>query len=182
MMQNPALDTVTDCDRLAANPPDPDRVAPGVEREDVELAKAIDACRAAVVASPDVGRLSYQLGRCLFYSGQISEALTSFRQAASLGYRQAHFILGLIIQRWYENVPYDLAQIEHHWRLGAELDHANAQVSYVRSALRGDFEGLHNRVSYADMRRFLERAKPKVDYLGSLLVDDLMAALVKANT
>ena len=58
----PMLD---DCDRLAANPPDPDRVTVGVERPDVDLPKAIAACKAAVAAHPDVPRFSYQLGRVL---------------------------------------------------------------------------------------------------------------------
>lgn len=45
--------TVTECDRLASHPDDPDRVATGVPQADVDLAKAIPACRAAVTADPD---------------------------------------------------------------------------------------------------------------------------------
>ncbi len=172
-------DTITDCDRLAANPPDPDRVAPGVARENIDLPRAIDACRAAVGAHPETARLSYQLGRCLFYAGQTIDALASFTQAAALGYRQAHFILGLIMMRRYDGVPFDINTIEHHWRAAAQLDHAVAQVSYVRSAIRGDFNEIKSRATPAEMKNFLERARPKVDYLAGLLVDDLLAALIQ---
>jgi TPR repeat protein len=168
---------MTDCDRLAANPPDPDRIAPGVAREDVDLPRAVVACRAAVAQYPDTARLSYQLGRCLFYEGQVAEALESFQRAADLGYRQAHFILGLIALRGYPKVPYDISAIERHWRLAAQLDHVNAQVSYVREALRGTFKGLAVCSDRDELKRFLQRARPHVDYLGGLLVDDLAEQL-----
>ncbi|MCB2108173.1 MAG: hypothetical protein KDE14_10750 [Rhodobacteraceae bacterium] len=168
---------LTDCDRLAANPPDPDRIAPGVEREDVDLPKAIAACRAAVTEYPDVARLAYQLGRCLFYSGQSEEALRSFEQAAAQGYRQAHFIIGLIVTRRYAGVAFDAARIERHWRAAAELGHFNAQISYVRAALRGVFDALPDRADDAEMKSFLADARDKAGYLGGLLVDDLTAEL-----
>jgi len=168
---------ITDCDRLAANPPDPDRIVPGVERVDMDLPRAISACKAAVAQHPNTARLAYQLGRCLFYAGDIEAGLASFRQAAHLGYRQAHFILGLIMMRGSGGVVLDIQQVEHHWRTSARLDHANAQVSYVRAALQGRFDHLDVRASREEMRSFLERARPQVDYLGGLLVEDLLAAL-----
>lgn len=172
---------VTDCDRLAANPPDPDRIALGVPRESMDVPRAIDACRAAVAQYPDEARLSYQLGRCLFYAGHLQDALVSFRRAADLGYRQAHFILGLIMMRRYEGVVLDLKAVEHHWRTAAQADHANAQVSYAREAIRGAFDALPTRADDADVKNFLARAKPRVDYLGGLLVDDLLTALDAAK-
>jgi TPR repeat protein len=168
---------VTDCDRLAANPLDPDRIVPGVPREHIDLPRATAACRAAVAADPNTGRLSYQLGRCLFYAGQTADALVSFRQAADLGYRQAHFILGLIMMRRSQGVDFDLGQIESHWRLAARAGHINAQVSYVREVLKGTFAGIDGCSDRDELKRFLERARPKVDYLGGLLIEDLLAAL-----
>jgi tetratricopeptide (TPR) repeat protein len=174
-MSTPA--PLTECDRLAANPPDPDRISPGIARENVDLPAAINACKAAVAQYPDTARLSYQLGRCLFYQGQVAEALESFQCAADLGYRQAHFILGLVALRRYPQVPYDVSTIEQHWRLAARLDHVNAQVSYVREALRGAFAGLATCSDRDELKRFLQRARPHVDYLGGLLVDDLTKQL-----
>ena len=48
----------------------------------------------------------------------------------------------------------------------------------MRETLRGTFEGIAGRPERAELKRFLEHAWPKVDYLGGLLIDDLMAALV----
>ena len=69
------------CDRMAANPPDPDRVTTGVERADVDIPAAIAACRSAVETDPDTARYSYQLGRVLFYDGQTEQAVASFNRA-----------------------------------------------------------------------------------------------------
>ncbi|MDX2144821.1 MAG: hypothetical protein SFV19_15810 [Rhodospirillaceae bacterium] len=178
MAQSPHPDVeITECDRLAANPPDPDRIAPGVPREAVDLPRAIAACRAAVAAAPETGRLAYQLGRCLFYAGQRQEAFSCFEQAAVLGYRQAHFILGLVMTRRFEGLPHDIARIEHHWRQAARLGHASAQVSYVRDAVKGRYDHIPERSTREEMLRFLAHAKEKVDYLGGLLIEDLTAAL-----
>jgi tetratricopeptide (TPR) repeat protein len=168
---------MTECDRLAANPPDPDRVAPGVPREAVDLPRAIAACRAAVAAAPEAGRLIYQLGRCLFYAGDRQEAFRCFEQAAAMGYRQAHFVLGLVMTRKFDGLPHDIDRIEFHWRAAARLNHASAQVSYVRDALRGHYDHIPERSSREEMLRFLAHAKDKVDYLGGLLVEDLIDAL-----
>jgi len=168
---------ITDCDLLAANPPDPDRVVAGVPRDQVDLPRAIAACRAAVAAKPDVARFSYQLGRCLFYAGQIDDAMATFKQAAALGYRQAHFIIAYISYRQSRGVPYDVKEIEYHWREAARLDHFNAQVGYVTLAVRGDFNDLPERADAAEMKTFLDKARPHVTFAGELLIENLLAAL-----
>jgi hypothetical protein len=55
--------TVTDCDRLASHPEDPDRVAPGVPGSKVDVPRAIAACTAAVERDPADPRKRYQLAR-----------------------------------------------------------------------------------------------------------------------
>ncbi|MBL8642803.1 MAG: sel1 repeat family protein [Rhodospirillaceae bacterium] len=168
---------VTDCDILAANPPDPDRVVKGVPRTEVDLPRAIAACRAAVADRPDVARFSYQLGRCLFYAGQTEEAMATFKRAAELGYRQAHFIIAYIRYKQSSGVPFDLKEIEYHWRQASRLDHFNAQVAYVTMAVRGDFKGLPDTADKAEMRSFVEKARPHVTFAGDLLIENLLAAL-----
>lgn len=175
-MTTPVTAPITDCDRLAANPPDPDRIVEGVAQENVDLPRATEACQAAVAAYPGVARLTYQLGRCLFYAGRHQEGLVQFEQAAGEGYRQAHFIIGLILSRRYEGLTYDAARIERHWRAAARLDHFNAQVSYVHAALRGEFAACAV-ADDAEMLSFLQKAKPKVSYVAGLLVDDLSAKI-----
>jgi tetratricopeptide (TPR) repeat protein len=171
-----ALD-VTDCDILAANPPDPDRIVKGVPREEVDLPRAIAACRAAVAEKPDVARFSYQLGRCLFYAGQIDEAMATFKHAADQGYRQAHFIIGYIRYRQSSGVAFDIKEIEYHWRQAARLEHFNAQVAYATLAVRGAFDGLPEVPDKTEIRSFAEKARPHVTFAGDLLIENLLSAL-----
>lgn len=164
---------VTGCDRLAANPPDPDRVTEGVPRSAVDIPAAIAACRIAVDAHPDVARFSYQLGRVLFYDGQTALALESFGRAIEQDYRQAKFLTGLIMTRGYDGVPDDPCRVEALWRSAAHQNHANAQVSYVDSAVRGRFDACADRASTAEMAAFLDGAVPQMGYVGSLLIANL---------
>ncbi len=168
-----ASDVIVGCDRLAANPPDPDRVTEGVPRVEVDIPVAIMACRFAVETYPDEARFSYQLARVLFYDGQTTLALDSFERAIQQGYRQAKFLLGLIMTRGYDGVPQDICRVEQLWRAAAQQNHANAQVSYVDFALQGRFEGCAQRASKVAMAAFLDQAAPQLDYVGGLLIANL---------
>ncbi len=170
----PALD---DCDRLAANPPDPDRVTVGVERPDVDLPKAIAACKAAVAAHPETARFSYQLGRVLFYDNQVEPALKSFNRAADLNYRQAKFMVGMLMTRKYAGVPQDDCRVATLWIASAKQQHFNAAISYVRDRLHGRFKGCAAQASKAEMETFLKESAGRAGYLGDFLVEDLQAQL-----
>ncbi len=67
--------TVTECDRVAAHPDDPLRVARGVETRAMDLPAAIAACRRDLAQDPNNPRLRYQLARALTYAGEVNEAL-----------------------------------------------------------------------------------------------------------
>lgn len=168
---------ITGCDRLAANPPDPDRVTEGVPRDQVDIPAAIAACRIAAAAQPDVARLSYQLGRVLFYDGQTELALKSFGRAIEQDYRQAKFLTGLIMTRGYNGVPNDGCRVEALWRAAARQNHANAQVSYVDFALRGQFDACETHASATELGAFLDGAEPQLGYVGSLLIANLRHGL-----
>ncbi|MEQ9112230.1 MAG: hypothetical protein RIF37_16385 [Rhodospirillaceae bacterium] len=166
-------EVIIGCDRLAANPPDPDRVTEGVLRAEVDLPAAIMACRYAVATYPEEARFSYQLARVLFYDGQTELALASFERAIQQDYRQAKFLLGLIMTRGYAGVPQDICRVEQLWRAAAQQNHANAQVSYVDMAVQGRFDTCAQRVSDLAMSAFLDQAAPQLDYVGGLLIANL---------
>ncbi len=149
----------------------------GVPRSEVNLPLAIQACRAAIAKAPDVARFSYQLGRCLFYAGQIDEAMATFKQAAEQGYRQAHFIIAYIRYKQSSGVPFDIKEIEYHWRQSARMDHFNAQVGYVALAARGAFDGLPDVADKAEQKLFAEKARPHVTFAGDLLIENILNAL-----
>src|SRR5262245_3421439 len=151
-----AATPLDECDRRAANPPDPDRITVGVERKDIDLPKAIAACKAAVAAHPDEARFSYQLGRVLFYDNQTAPALASFQRAADLNYRQAKFMLGLLMTRKYPGVPQDECKVVQYWTAASEQHHFNAEVSLVRDTMHGRFKACPNTPTKEKMRAYLK--------------------------
>ncbi|WP_298953666.1 caspase family protein [uncultured Methylobacterium sp.] len=75
------------CDDLAAGTDDPDRPAgaTGVKLGRIEPAAAIEACRAAASAYPQMRRLSYQLGRAYDRADRYREAFAAYDAAAKAG-------------------------------------------------------------------------------------------------
>ncbi|RVU14032.1 caspase family protein [Methylobacterium oryzihabitans] len=75
------------CDDLAAGTDDPDRPAgaTGVKLGRIEPAAAIEACRAAASAYPQLRRLSYQLGRAYDRADRYREAFAAYDAAAKAG-------------------------------------------------------------------------------------------------
>ena len=76
---------ITECDRLAAHPYDPDRVTRGVGFAELNTDVAIDACVAALQQFPMSARLAFQAGRSFHRLRSDSEAIAFYEQAAELG-------------------------------------------------------------------------------------------------
>lgn len=97
------------CDRIAADPTDPDKPADVKGVADIapsDIATAVKFCRTASVASR---RALYQLGRAYAANRQIPDAIAAYRRAADKGSTAAMVELGVM----YGNgtgVPQDLAQ------------------------------------------------------------------------
>src|SRR6266700_4933592 len=84
------------CDRLAADPSDPDRPADVKGTPDVaasDVATAIKYCRIAANSSR---RALYQLGRAYAANGQTREAIAAWRKAADKGSSSAMVELGVL--------------------------------------------------------------------------------------
>ena len=168
----------TECDRMASNPEDPDRVAPGVERKDVDLPKAIAACEAQLAADAADVRARYQLARVLFYAGQSERAVREMKASADAGYRQAQFVYGLLISNRRNDAPADICVAERYWLLSARNGRQAARVSYVRHFLNGRFDACEPQADLAEMRRFLDEAAAAAsNYYEGMLIEDLGARL-----
>lgn len=168
----------TACDRLASNPEDPDRVAPGVERENVDLAGAIAACEAELAAHPGALRARYQLARVLFYAGEAERAVREMKATADAGYRQAQFVYGLLISNRRSGAPADICIVERYWLQSARNGRQAARVSYVRHFLNGRFDGCTVQAAPAEMKRFLDEAASAAgNYYEGMLIEDLAARL-----
>lgn len=94
---------IRECDRLAADPADPNKLAPGVDFEKdnnalADIERTIDACIAAVEHNPQDARQQFQLGRLLWYArdeqaaGQYLKLAADGNYAPSL-YYQAELLL-----------------------------------------------------------------------------------------
>lgn len=74
---------MTECDRLASHPEDPNRVAPGRHQPEIDLPKAIEACRVVVAADPKNPRLNSPARCVLGYSGRGAEGITTIARSRS---------------------------------------------------------------------------------------------------
>lgn len=128
---SPALAQSADlvlCDRVAADPDDPDRPADikGVATVALsDVSTAIKFCRNASASSR---RAAYNLGRAQAAGGQTAEAIGSFRRAADKGSTTAMIELGVI----YANGA------------GVQKDEAQARKLFERAAQAGNPRGAIN--------------------------------------
>ncbi|TIO49842.1 MAG: peptidase C14 caspase catalytic subunit p20 [Mesorhizobium sp.] len=87
--------SVEPCDREAGEPLDLQGVVPGLLPNEIS-SNAVDVCRAAVKAYPDVARFRYELGRALLAVGKVDEAKKAIQEAADRGHVRAVFELGYL--------------------------------------------------------------------------------------
>ncbi|GLR49205.1 caspase family protein [Shinella yambaruensis] len=112
----------TECDRLAAAENDPFRLASTkpIGFYDIDFARAIPACEAAIRDNPQEKRFFYQLGRSLDHGGRFPEALAAYRKAADLGNHQAMRNLAILYENG-EGTSQDYAEAMRWFRQSAEL-------------------------------------------------------------
>lgn len=173
---------VTECDRLAAHPSDPDRITAGVPESKVDTAAAIPACQAAVAADPTNGRLNYQLARALGYAGRGKEAAPYREAAVKAEYPQALFVVGYIHLLGLNDAPKDACKAGELIRRSALKGRHAGLVGFPHWSLAGAFNGCAVVQDKEEMRRFLEAAKPmsRGDYYQTILIESLEARLATA--
>ena len=122
------------CDRLAADPTDPDKPADVKGTRDIapsDVATAIKFCRVASAASR---RALYALGRAYAANQQLPEAIGAFRKAADKGSTSAMVELGVLLATG-SGVAKDLAQ---------------ARTLFERAAEAGNPRGATNLMALSD--------------------------------
>jgi TPR repeat protein len=116
------------CDRLAADPSDPDKPAEVKGVADVapsDVATAIKFCKQAAAGSR---RAMYELGRAYAANRQTAEALAAWRKAADRGSTSAMVELGVL----------------HGTGSGVAKDEAQARKLFERAAQAGNPRGVSN--------------------------------------
>jgi TPR repeat protein len=107
------------CDRLAADPADPDKPADVKGTRDIapsDVATAIKFCKVASAASR---RALYELGRAYAANQQLPEAISAYRKAADRGSTSAMVELGVLLATG-AGVPKDPAQARKLFERAAE--------------------------------------------------------------
>lgn len=122
---NPA---VHDCDRLAASSNDDRAVAPPVSDEDINVPRAIQACKAALNQFPNTSRFQAQLGRAFYKAGRDEEAVQWFLRAAERDYGYGMTSLGWMYREG-RGVSQDDTIAVAWFRRGAEQGNAQAQTN-----------------------------------------------------
>jgi TPR repeat protein len=116
------------CDRLAADPADPDKSKDVKGTADIaqsDLATAIKFCKVASAASR---RALYQLGRAYAANQQLPEAVSAYRKAADKGSTSAMVELGVLLATGS----------------GVAKDEAQARKLFERAAAGGNSRGATN--------------------------------------
>jgi hypothetical protein len=167
--------SVTECDRMASHGDDPYHVAPGREKPEIDLPKAIEACRAAVKADPKNPRLNYLLGRVLGYSGRGAEGIANRQAAVDADYPQALFVIGYITLFGMNQQPQDTCKAAGLLRRSALQERVAGQLGFPRYVLAGMFDACPVRKDTAEMLGFVAAARKqfKGDYYQGLLADML---------
>ena len=165
--------TVTDCDRIASHPEDPHRVAPGRDRSQIDLPKAIEACRAAVAADPKNPRLNYLLGRVLGYSGRGAEGLANRQAAVDADYPQALFVIGYITVFGLNQQPKDVCKGAELIRRSALQERVAGLLGFPSYVVQGLFDDCPVRKDKQEMLGFIAAARRQSqgDYYQALLAD-----------
>jgi TPR repeat protein len=168
----PNPQAVTKCDRLAANPDDPDRNTIGVPQPEVDLLKAVSVCKRELKRQPDNQRIRYQYARVSAYSGDWETASAEMKKAADAGYRQAQFVYGLFVAREREGMPRDLCLAEQYWLMAAKAGRKHARVQYADYYLNGKFSGCQTGVTAAELQQLLEAgASEATDFFERMLIN-----------
>lgn len=116
------------CDRIAAEPSDPDKPADvkGVaEIARTDIATAVKFCKTASTSSR---RAMYQLGRAYAANKQLPEAIAAYRKAADKGSTSAMVDLGVL----------------YGTGTGIAKDEAQARTLFTRAAEAGNARGVTN--------------------------------------
>jgi hypothetical protein len=173
-------DQVRTCDRLASLPENPDSRAPGVLRENINAALAIDQCTAAIEAEPNAPRLRLQLARALAQSPDQADQRDASLIIVDLtrdGYVAGYYLAAI----WYarnrdwpnaarfmqlaadRGLPVAMSDIGVFYEggRGVKQDRAEALRWFERAAAGGSANGMRNLAIALDQGMGTDRDPPR---------------------
>jgi TPR repeat protein len=153
---------VTACDRIAAHPSDTQKIAPGVEQDQVDIAKGKQACTAALKQQPGDGRTLYQLGRMFFYDKDTATGVDLFRQSAAAEYPQGMFVLGLVLIQGNGAEP-NTCEGGRLWLKAARARHLYSKLYLANNWRDGMFKDCGLDTNDAEIARMLTAAEELIE-------------------
>ena len=165
----------TVCDLLAAHPSDPDRITEGRSQAEImpDIERTIAACRRDTDRH-DAVRLTYYLGRVLFYQGNVEAGLELVDEAAALGHRQSQFVSALIrLEGVPDTIPADPCHSQDLWVDAASNGHYGATLTLARHQASGAFHDCESGPAPAQILEWLDVAAEHEradDYYHGLLI------------
>ncbi len=127
---------VNACDTEAGEPLDLQGTQKGVLPNEINIEKALAACRAAVKDHADVPRFVYQLGRAELAAKNMEAANKLFEAAAEKGHVRALNQLGYMAQRGFGR-PQSVEEANVYFKKAAEKGDPYGMLSYGRNLARG---------------------------------------------
>lgn len=170
--------SATGCDRLASHADDPFRIAPGVERSDIDLPAAIAACELAVARDPANPRLRYQLGRVYGYAGQGEKAVEHREAAVAADYPQALFVIGYLHLEGLNKARKDPCRAASLIHRSALYGRFAGLVGYPMWVMQGRFAGCATSQDPKELQSFLDTAAAQTtDFYKQSLIGELRSKL-----
>lgn len=157
----------TECDLLTTHPDDPQRVAPGLEREEIDLPRAEGACRAAIAEDPRHARSHYLLGRALFYQGKTEAGIAELKIAADIGYPQSIFVLGYVLSGDVSKSGGNDCRAGELWLRSAGLEHPWSGFHLVDKAVSGRFANCSFKLGGVELERYMRLAEDNITLTAS---------------
>lgn len=170
--------TVTACDRMTASRYDRTRLAPPVDRANIDVPRAIAQCEADLKTYPDDPRLLFQLARLTGYAGDQPRTHTLREAAARAGNHNALFLLGYLDWSAAKEDPVALCTAAAKMKLAADRGNYSAQLAFTSLALEVRFTACPDLVGRGELRAYVAAAKPAADgFFENRLADHLAAQL-----
>jgi uncharacterized protein len=163
------------CDRVAADPTDPDKpkdVRGTNEIAPADVATALKFCKSASAKSR---RALYQLGRAFAANQQVAEAMAAFRQAADKGSTAAMVELGVALATG-AGVPKDEAQASRLFEHAAEAGNARGVTNLAVLVHNGSAQADAARLR-ALLARAVETNSAEAQYQLGLMTADGVGGL-----
>ena len=155
--------TIHPCDRVAADPEDPNATTSGIPDQDLDSAGVLDLCKTAADKYPETPRFQYQYARALLKLQRPSDAVAPLERAAELGHRRSMAKLGDLYSGGYTQIDADLERSREYYLQAHRL--GDPYASYALGNLHRNTNGDNtNSLQYFEeaVNRGVEKAKDSI--------------------